>query len=42
MLKYVPIRSTTTEFPSKSENPNNTQGRYGAWKFIKPKKFIRT
>lgn len=29
------------EFPSSSENPMSTQGRNGAWKFRRPKKFIR-
>ena len=39
---YLPIKSTTIEFPSNNEKPNKTHGRYGASKFIKPKKLIRT
>lgn len=29
------------EFPSSRENPMRTQGRNGAWKFRRPKKFMR-
>jgi len=36
------MRSTMTELPSRRENPRRTQGKYGAWKFIMPKKFILT
>ena len=39
---HLPIKSTTIEFPSNNEKPNKTHGRYGASKFIKPKKLIRT
>ena len=31
-----------TEFPSSSEKPSSTHGRYGAWKVKRPKKFMRT
>lgn len=30
------------EFPSRREKPISTQGRKGAWKFSRPKKFMRT
>lgn len=30
------------EFPNNKENPMSTQGRKGAWKFRRPKKFMRT
>lgn len=30
------------EFPSSRENPISTHGRKGAWKFKRPKKFMRT
>lgn len=30
------------EFPSSRENPMSTHGRKGAWKFKRPKKFMRT
>ena len=36
------MRSTITELPSISEKPNKTQGKNGALKVSKPKKFIRT
>ena len=38
----LPIRSTMTEFPSMSEKPNSTQGKNGALKVKRPKKFMRT
>jgi len=38
----MPNRSTDTEFPSSSEKPNRTQGRYGALNVRRPKKFMRT
>ena len=38
----LPIRSTMTEFPSMSEKPNSTQGKNGALKVNRPKKFMRT
>lgn len=38
----IPKRSTMMELPSRSENPISTQGRKGAWKFNRPKKFMRT
>jgi hypothetical protein len=34
------MRSTVIDPPSRTENPHSTQARYGASKFIKPKKFI--
>lgn len=39
--KTVPMISTVVEPPSRIENPHRTHGKYGAWKFIRPKKFIR-
>lgn len=38
----LPIRSTMTEFPSMREKPNSTQGKNGALKVKRPKKFMRT
>jgi hypothetical protein len=32
--------STVVEPPSRTEKPHRTHGKYGAWKFIIPKKFI--
>lgn len=40
--KFLPKRSTMMEFPSSRENPMSTHGRKGAWKFKRPKKFMRT
>lgn len=40
--RWIPKRSTMIELPSRSENPISTQGRKGAWKFSRPKKFMRT
>lgn len=40
--KSLPKRSTMMEFPSSRENPMSTHGRKGAWKFKRPKKFMRT
>ncbi len=40
--KSPPKRSTMMEFPSSRENPMSTHGRKGAWKFKRPKKFMRT
>lgn len=36
----IPIKSTKTVFPKIIENPRRTHGKYGAWKFNNPKKFI--
>lgn len=41
-IKWAPKRSTMMELPSKRENPISTQGKKGAWKFSRPKKFILT
>ena len=41
-MKHLPKRSMTMELPSNKENPMSTQGRKGAWKLSRPKKFIRT
>lgn len=40
--RLVPKRSTMMELPRRREKPIRTQGRKGAWKFSRPKKFIRT
>lgn len=39
---WAPKRSTMMELPSSRENPISTQGKKGAWKLSRPKKFIRT
>lgn len=41
-IKWAPRRSTMMELPSRRENPISTQGKKGAWKFSRPKKFILT
>lgn len=37
----IPIKSTQIVLPISTENPSSTHGRYGAWKFKIPKKFMR-
>lgn len=41
-IRRAPRRSTMMELPSSRENPISTQGKKGAWKLSRPKKFILT